>query len=444
MKSKSTKPKVEPQAGTALTVVETDGEAERVQALEPLRLPIFALLTALAAATHPRPSRIGASGKVEKVPTPEHLLGVRLIGSETEIRTIGTNGEWVFLHSMAAEGTPAWLREGVTIGADLLKERLSFIDKLDTNVASISFQTDAPYLMIQDPKEEATFRLTPLAQGKGKYPDTGIQAILDKLKLGSRTTADLESVVFKPTYFKGVTSLAAMLGVSEVRVFTTAGGASDGVPTLITFPGVTGAVLLLMPHHAEPDSPTLRLGVQTGQLLDGAITGTIAALRAHRTRWAQKLGAAPERTKKSIQEKIDDYDRRIQAIIDSITPPPTALPAPRQPSEDDEEEGLPALAGAHEETAAYRKKLIGKRRNDALMRFYADTNYALSKAKDGLTLSQCGDGLPLDDWFDAGLTPDEAALRCADWVPPAPAGGDDGGDEQGETLPLAAADGETA
>jgi hypothetical protein len=58
--------------------------------------------------------------------------------------------------------------------------------------------------------------------------------------------------------------------------------------------------------------------------------------------------------------------------------------------------------------AVYRRGLRVTAAKRALARFYADTNAVLSAQHEGLTLSQLADGVPIDDWYDSGLTPDEA------------------------------------
>ena len=51
----------------------------------------------------------------------------------------------------------------------------------------------------------------------------------------------------------------------------------------------------------------------------------------------------------------------------------------------------------------------------ALKKFYADVNAVLSRDNDGLTIHQLADGVPLDSWWETGLSPQEAATRCLDW-----------------------------
>jgi hypothetical protein len=206
-----------------------------------------------------------------------------------------------------------------------------------------------------------------------------------------------------------------------VQVFASAG---EGKPTLITFPGRPGAALVLMPLISEDAA----IPQATMRVLSGPIAGTLAALRAHRTRWEKKLAKLP--TSRAIQKKIAEYDQRINAIVGRTAP---ALPAPEV--DESEEEALmrlsqpeqpvdfvPAKAWAAdapeattELTATHRAKLKGGVRNKALTKFYADVNAVLSHDNDGLTLSQLADGVPIDSWWSCGLSAEQAAMRCLDW-----------------------------
>jgi hypothetical protein len=420
-------------AGELAVIEMEDAEQSDVRPLEAVTVPIAGMLTALFAAEYPRPK--GTDGK--KDPTSEYLLGVRMTAVGGEVRLIGGNGHWFFVYSIAMKDRepPEWLRAGITVPAELLKERLGLIEKLGGDTAEIAYQIEAPRIIVRDDLDQASFKVSPLQSG---YPD--IQPAFDKLNFSSRTTTDLESVIYHPTYLKGVSAVAASLGVSVIRVFAT-GDSIKGAPTLVTFPGRPSATLVLMPQAL--DEETRALPTRT-TVLDKAIAGTVAALRAHRTRWEMKLDkAANERAKKSILAKIEEYTHRINLII-----PPAALPAPEPEPEVDSFEEREQVLEHHEpdapvgdaadplsfqariraqkekpaeelqaERAKYRAKLKSGKRDAATLRFFSDVNGAVSRDNNGLTLNQLADGLPVEAWFDAGLSPDEAAVRCLDWKP---------------------------
>jgi hypothetical protein len=67
----------------------------------------------------------------------------------------------------------------------------------------------------------------------------------------------------------------------------------------------------------------------------GTIGGTIAALRAHRTRWIERLKTATALERAEIEARIADYDRRIAEAQEQVPAPtlsaPKATMLPRQP-----------------------------------------------------------------------------------------------------------------
>src|SRR6185312_3744667 len=146
-----------------------------------------------------------------------------------------------------------------------------------------------------------------------------------------REMKDMESTAFDPTQLKGTAEVAAILGSSLVRVH---GSASDDVPSLVTFPGAPGTIMLILPHGQKQHA----LPAPTAQLVEGSVRGTIAALRAHQTRWKQKgEKAKTQKDRTAIEEKVAEYEERILALEGQVT---VALPAP-QPK--------PEIAGEHEE-----------------------------------------------------------------------------------------------
>src|SRR5262249_49326823 len=116
-----------------------------------------------------------------------------------------------------------------------------------------------------------------------------------------------------------------------------------------------------------------------------------------------------------------------------------ALPAPLQP-EPPEGDALPefALADAIEEASPLppaaaetepngdreviamgrqRQMLKGRALKDAMFKFVADINGALSASNAGYTVGQLAPGADraIGDWFAAGMTVENAATRCAGW-----------------------------
>lgn len=393
--------------------------AEPVAPLEPVTVPIVALKAALSVTGA---KRTEVSGKKSDIPA--NLQGVNVAALEGEIRVTATDGRQLFAYSIgvsAEETLPQWLGGGVTLSLDLLKEQLAMLEKIGAENAVIAYQTNAPRLMLSDPHEVVSFRTLPVAD---KFPVYG--NVFSDIDLSARTTVDLESTGYQAGYLKGVADLAKLLESNTLQIFASSG---PGKPTLIIFPGRPGAALVLMPVVSED----VQITQATMRVIAGPIAGTLAALRAHRTRWEKKLAKLP--TSRPIQKKIAEYDARIDAIVGRTAP---ALPAPETLDEGDEEavmrlsqpdqpvgfvppkkDWASAAADAPdattELTASHRGKLKGTVKTKALTKFYAEVNAVLSRDNDGLTLSQLADGVPIDSWWESGLSAEEVATRCLDW-----------------------------
>lgn len=435
----------EESSSREVAVIEDDDDsetaAEPVAPLEPVTVPIVALKAALSCTGE---KRTEASGKKSDIPA--SMQGVNIASREGEIRITSTDGRRLFAYSVGVskeETLPGWLADGVTVSIELLKEQLAMIEKVGGENAVVSYQTSASQLLLSDPHNRVTFRTFPVAD---KFPDYG--NVLSGIDLSARTTVDLESTGYQAGYLRGVADLAKVLGSMSVQIFASAG---VGKPTLIIFPGMPGATLVLMPLVEEAPAP---IHQSTMRVLAGPIAGTLAALRAHRTRWEKKLAKSP--SSRAIQKKIEEYDQRIDAIIGRTA---QALPAPETASESDEEalmrlsqperpvsfvpkadwsatipatekettawveaETAPAteaetVAGAAEflGTRLNRAKLKGAVATKAKARFNADVNAVLSRDNNGLTIHQLADGVPLDSWWETGLSAEQAAVRCLDW-----------------------------
>jgi hypothetical protein len=408
-----------------VAVIEKDETAaEAVAPLEPVTVPIVALKAALMVTGE---KRTEVNGKKSDVPA--NMQGVHIASREGEIRISATDGNRLFVYSVdisSALELPRWLASGITISLQLLKEHLTMLEKIGADDAVVSYQTNAPHLLLSDPYNRVTFRTSPVDEAFPVYDN-----VFSGIDLSARTTVDLESTAYQAGYLKGVADLAKVLDSNTVQVFASSG---QGKPTLITFPGRPGAALVLMPIVSEDAA----IPQSTMRVLSGPIAGTLAALRAHRTRWEKKLEKLP--TSRAIQKKIAEYDQRIDAIVGRTAP---ALPAPEVDESDEEAlmrlsqpdqpvrfvptKDRKAVADAPdattEVTATHRAKLKGAVATKALTKFYADVNAVLSHENDGLTLSQLADGVPIDSWWESGLSAEEVAKRCLDWRIKEPAAG---------------------
>lgn len=378
-----------------------DDQITSVGALETINLPIHALRAALTCAA-----------PLEKDEDERPLNGVYVHSIGDEYRIVGCDGKRLFVFSSPQEGArqsgeqpvPEWVKSGAIISAEGLKERLSLLEKLGCSTARIAYQVDAPHIVISDPTESCIFKVQPVDGDHYNY-----QGVVDGLKsFEAHEVGDMTSTAYNTGYLRDVGTMAKQLGAKAVQVF----GSSATDPTLVTFPDCPFAILVLMPMQVAK-----QIGAGAARVLSGAVAGTVAALRAHQTRWANKIESSTGNAKKAAENKVAAYEGRIAAIVAAANPRP-ALPAPEEVEA--EGEVSYAMADAVEQATAtpaeqtkadYRRGLKAAAGNKARARFYADVNAAL----DGVSLSQLADGVPIDDWYDAGLEPEEAAKRCLDW-----------------------------
>lgn len=394
-------------------------EQTTIPALTSIDLPVAPMRAALACTSDEK--------------TRYYLGGVFVHAVEGSTRIAATDGHRLFVFSVPTETeAPDWLKAGITVPKEGLKERLAMIEKLDSSTARIAYQSEAPQVVISDPGNHCTFRMAPV---DGTFPD--YQRILDSVRVfEGREISDMASIAYNGKYLKSVGDIAKQLGSDAVRLF---GASLATEPSLVTFPNAPGAVLVLMPMRHDA-----ALAGETVKVISGAVNSTVSALRAHQTRWTQKVESAPN--KKARQEalaKVAEYETRISAIMANTSPP--ALPAP-EPQPETSEPATASETGEPTETppgiepvvsgpspavpetvssdipppsaemlAASRAKLGNGLRKKSMRRFMADINAVLSRDHDGLTINQLADGVPILSWFEAGLTAHEAAERCKDW-----------------------------
>lgn len=364
--------------------MENENEVQSIASFEAVPLPLYVLQTALTVAS--------------KEETRYYLNGVYVHSRGSELRVAATDGTRLFVHSQPlphGEGVvvPAWLSSGVIIPREGLKERLALLAKDDQVTAKIDYAINAPHLLLSDIGDSCVFKLKPV---DGTFPD--YQTIIDGLSsFGAHKVEDMHSTSYNSGYLKDVGVVAKMLDAKSVRIFASE---KPNDPTLITFPENPMAILIVMPMNEGSRA----IGTGASQIVSGAISGTVAALRAHRTRWADKA----EQGNKAAEKRVEEYDARIAAILAAANPVP-ALPAP-EPVEPEVEPPTDAQA----EMAAVRQSLSNGQKAKTWTRFVGDVN-ALLNVFGGLTLGKLAEGAPVEDWFDRGLTAKETAEAALDW-----------------------------
>lgn len=244
-----------------------------------------------------------------------------------EYRVVATDGHRMFVNSTPippkADGDklPAWLAQGVILAREGLKERLALLDKVAIGEAvELAYKIGARQVILSDLAQSCIFKLQPVDAVYSEYAK-----VLDGLKVfEARAAEEMASISYDSGYLKGVGDLAKLLGSKSVRVF---GRTDVDEPTVVTFPECAEAILIPLRNQDK------RIGFGPARALSGALAGTVAALRAHRTRWANVLEDvnAGKRSKSQAQAKVDEYDQRIAALITNAAEP--ALPPPPDPWE---------------------------------------------------------------------------------------------------------------
>lgn len=279
---------------------------ESVAEMTGVSIPIYALRGAISCCTDADAMR--------------HMSGVYVHSFDGNLRIAASDGHRLFVASFEDLKLPDWLIDGgVLISADDLKPRLALLDKLENTTALISFAKGASHVQVSDAADSVIFKLYPIADAT--FPDYQAGVVEKALGAFSREAGDFQPVGYSAGYLKDVGAMAKLLASDYVRVYSS----SAVEPSVVVFDQAPGVVLYLMP--SKVDSP---LAPQTAKLLEGPIKGTIAALRAHQTRWEQKLEQLPpdagETERSTIEEKVAEYQARIAKVITAANPP--SLPSP--------------------------------------------------------------------------------------------------------------------
>lgn len=301
----------------------------------------------------------GASSKPEKLPPPEDielpaalllsaeavsgssdsmpvLAGVYVHTYEGVGRVVGTDGARAFISSFKLpEQRPAWLETGIILSREGLRARVAMIAKgREAATVRVSFAQGQAKATLTDSGQNMAFRVDVVA---GDYPE--YWRFIPPESFGSLDPEgrpqghEWEPVGINSVYLKHVGDLARTLeaGLPKdqrskqgmvVRAFN--GGTSTDVrPLIFDFSNWPGAVMVVM--TAKLANPGI--SAETAALLAPQLKLTLAALRAHATRWLVRAEeASDEQQKAHAQGRATEFQERIAEILK------------RAP-------GLPAIAG---------------------------------------------------------------------------------------------------
>ena len=360
-----------------------DSSAEKVPAVTSLVVPAALLLAAESVAAKP-------GGPAT------YLEGVYLHAKGDKGRVVGTDGAKMFIASFPLPtriegGVPPWLRDGVILSAAMLRARIQLLGKLTGEKGVVvSYAKGNPAADLSDDKASTVLKVSAL---HGTYPNyeasLGAKSFTDLDDDGQQESREWQPVGINSSYLKQCGDIAKTLeaGLDKdarsklgmvVRAFN--GGGADA-PLVFDFSTWPGAILVVAPAVMA----TRMTSKETAQILAPALKMTVAALRAHATRWDQRAAELTGAGKDAATEKADEFRRRVAAILASVPAGPAIAgakpekaPSAEQPGSNGEAEpqqakaeqpkAEPVAASAEAEDGAEASKGAGQSRKPATKR----------------------------------------------------------------------------
>lgn len=352
--SKRTKTQDHTTAGTAMVVhpsptrTDQDKKPEKIAAKQDLIVPAELLLAAEAATAKDDPKRPA-------------LQGVYLHIVERTVRVVGTDGSRMFVGSFTMkekETAPAWLAAGVILSNVGLRARVSMIAKTGSEqVVRISYAKDLPKAQLTDADKTMSFDM-PRVEGMFPQYERVIPmasfARLDEFGEVERGK-EWEPVGINSQFLKHVGDIAKTLEASlpkekrtktgmVIRAYNATENSDGANPLVFDFSNYPGAILCVMPMKIEA-----KMAPETAALLAPAIKLTLAALRAHATRWLKQADTVKGDAKDSALRKAQEFQDRIAAILEKVPASPAITDASEATAEETTTDEPAAEAMAEEQ-----------------------------------------------------------------------------------------------
>lgn len=273
-----------------------------------------------------------------KVPKDSHLHNAVMLHQKDAgvARLVAFDGVRTFIGSFDVRNAPTWLKAGVLIERDDLKARVQMIAKVaDSPVVIIAYAKGASTLTMGDPNSSMAFKVG--AAGVADFPDyeTNIQikSFTDMADDGERTDRpEWEPVGFSSHHMKDCGDIAKILTAAMPKEEREKDGMTIRIydrgntfaPRVFDFSGYPGAMLVIgaMPLVSH------QLPLLTAKLLAPAQKGTVAALRAHATRWTEAAAAAEtDEQRAACLAKAEGFQQRVAAVI-ALAPDKLAIGGP--------------------------------------------------------------------------------------------------------------------
>ena len=326
---------------------------------------------------------LAAETIVSKAPKDrDDLQGVMIHLKDTGIaRIVAFDGFRIFIGSFEAKPAASWLKGGIMISREDLKPRVNMLLKVaESAVVVLAYAKGEAKATLMDMSQTMSFKVD-CAEVK-ELPDyeqnIQVKTFTDLTDDASRTMRpEWEPVGFNSRHMKEVGDIAKILeggmdkGLREkngmtIRIFDQG---NANAPRVFDFQGWDGAILIV----GAMALPTTQFPLLTAKVLAPAVRGTVAALRAHATRWNEAAKEAKtDVEREACLAKAASFELRVAAVLArapdkaQIAGPISGTDKPEAPAEakaDEAEAEAPAevLMTVAERAAATRKKRAAAR-----------------------------------------------------------------------------------
>jgi hypothetical protein len=360
----ATKPKAAPLRATPVRRQSANGDGDSPTAkIEMLAIPSTLLLAA---------ETVASKAPKDK----DELHGVMLHLKDTGIgRIVATDGDRYFIGSFAVKPIPSWLKGGILIGSDNLKARVNMVAKIGaSHFVLIGHAKGTGTATMADERNTMRFDIKCAAV-------TQMWPYEDNIKVETFSDMDDEAeaksrpewkpVGFNSRHMKETGDIAKILesGIDKekreptgmvVRVYDQG---NPDAPSIFMFDGVDGALLIV----GALKLPARPLPLLSARVLEPATKGTLAALRAHETRWKDAAAAAAsEEERTACLAKAESFNLRIAALL-ALAPERVAIAGPAAAAEKiegpegEDAGGEPEPQTAGEKSAATRQRKAAER-----------------------------------------------------------------------------------
>ena len=237
-----------------------------------------------------------------------YLNGVHVCLRGRDLRITATDGHRLLVFSQPFEGELPWGKAGVIIPADALQRILRFTGKKWTAPLQIGYGENHKHVRITT--AGAQFDVTPI---DGQFPKLA-PIMRDVGDVLASDRAPLETTAIAPRYLQGAGQIAKAVGASAVFCYP----AADNRHIVFTFADAPGLIMVQM--GLKTDKAALSGGA--ARLIGKSnLRGTLAALKAHRTRCQQAAESAKDDTQRAEhQARGENFDARIREIMEGLNP----------------------------------------------------------------------------------------------------------------------------